>query len=158
MKFVCQTLFDITRTDVTGHCKASRMPFQDRAGQIIKDETAWNRSRNQQRNWETVIQCMGLRTQPQNIQDPISTTTDLENLEFGDMYTGEQKVWIWTWSTEGLDVYDLTNKPLGAIQQDFEQVPVITGLTETARFMLPIFYPYGSIKNIYFKQINTNSD
>jgi len=114
--------------------------------------------RNQQRNWETVIQCMGLRTQPQNIQDPISTTTDLENLEFGDMYNGEQKVWIWTWSTEGLDVYDLTNKPLGAIQQDFEQVPVITGLTETARFMLPIFYPYGSIKNIYFKQINTNSD
>jgi len=24
--------------------------------------------RNQQRNWETVIQCLGLRTQPHNIQ------------------------------------------------------------------------------------------
>jgi len=37
--------------------------------------------------------------------------------------------------------------------QDFEQVPVVTGLTETARFMLPIFYPYGTIKNIYFTQV-----
>jgi hypothetical protein len=50
-------------------------------------------------------------------------------------------------------VYDLVNAPLGGLLQDIEQVPIVTGLEETARFMLPIFYPYGTIKNIYIKQV-----
>jgi len=29
-------------------------------------------------------------------------------------------------------------------------VPIIQGLNETAKFMLPIFYPHGAIKNIHF--------
>jgi len=111
--------------------------------------------RNQQRNWETVVQCMGLRTQPQNIQIPTeSTFSDIGIAEFGDFYAGSQKIWTWCWTVEGTGVYDLPGKPLGGLLQDFEQVPIITGLTETARFMLPIFYPYGTIKNIYFTQIH----
>jgi hypothetical protein len=51
-------------------------------------------------------------------------------------------------------VYDLANAPLAGLLQDIEQVPIITGLEETARFMLPIFYPYGTIKNIYIKQVS----
>jgi hypothetical protein len=109
--------------------------------------------RNQQRNWETVVQCMGLRTQPQNIQQPVNTLADLSVLEFGDFYSGEQRVWTWAWTIEGSGIYNLNNIPLAGLQQDFEQVPIITGLEETARFMLPIFYPYGTIKNIYFKQV-----
>lgn len=110
--------------------------------------------RNQQRNWETVLQCMNLRTQPHHIQAPMVATVDLEAFDFGDMYTGSHRVWQWLWAVEKEEVYDLPNKPLGGLQQDFEQVPIITYLTETARFMLPIFYPYGSIKNIYFKQVS----
>lgn len=110
--------------------------------------------RNQQRNWETVLQCIGLRTQPQYVQDPIQSTVDnIDIAEFGDFYTGGQRIWFWQWAVEGEGVYDIPGKSLGGIHQDFEQVPVVTGLTETARFMLPIFYPYGSIKNIYFKQV-----
>jgi hypothetical protein len=110
--------------------------------------------RNQQRNWETVIQCMSLRTQPQHIQDPVvADINDVSALEFGDMYTGPQRVWTWMWAIENTEVYDFPNKPLAGLQKDFEQVPIITYLTETARFMLPIFYPYGTIKNIYFQQI-----
>jgi hypothetical protein len=111
--------------------------------------------RNQQRNWETVLQCIGLRTQPQNIQLPeVFELDNINNLDFGDFYQGSQRVWVWAWTAEQTGIYDLPNKPLGGLQQDFEQVPVVTYLTETARFMLPIFYPYGSIKNIYFKQIH----
>jgi hypothetical protein len=110
--------------------------------------------RNQQRNWETVVQCMGLRTQPQNIHIPGAMELELSGMAFGDFYTGIQRVWTWSWSVESNGVYDLPVKPLGGLLQDFEQVPIITGLTETARFMLPIFYPYGTIKNIYFMQIH----
>lgn len=113
------------------------------------------RERNQQRNWETVIQCLGLRTQPQNIQLPVSSLVSMRDFEFGDMYTGEQRVWTWYWTVDSAEVYDLPNKQLGGLQQDFEQVPIITILDETARFMLPIFYPHGSIKNVYFKQVAT---
>jgi hypothetical protein len=129
------SLVDITATGVT----RSNMPD--------------NIQRNQQRNWETVMQCMGLRTQPQNIQIPTITFEAMKKYEFGDFYCGEQKIWNWYWTVEREDIYDLKDKQLGGLQLDFEQVPIITGLQETAKFMLPIFYPYGTIKNIYFKQI-----
>lgn len=110
--------------------------------------------RNQQRNWETVLQCIGLRTQPQHIQLPTQTTfEDIGIAEFGDFYRGTQTIWHWSWTVEQDGVYDLPNTPMGGLMQDFEQVPIVTGLTETAKFMLPIFYPYGTIKNIYFKQV-----
>ena len=121
---------------------------------VIRSQDPDNAERNQQRNWETLLQCIGLRTQPQNIQEPItSTVEDISVAEFGDFYTGSQKIWTWSWTVEREGVYDLANTPLGGLLQDLEQVPIVTGLTETARFMLPIFYPYGTIKNIYIKQV-----
>lgn len=111
-------------------------------------------NRNQQRNWETVIQCMSLRTQPQYIQEPaVVTVENISVAEFGDFYQGTQKVWTWSWAVESPEIYDLDSQALLGLQQDFEQVPIVTGLEETAKFMLPIFYPYGTIKNIYFNQV-----
>lgn len=120
---------------------------------VIRDQTATTMARNQQRNWETLLQCIGLRTQPHNIQasDTVETA-NLSQYEFGSLYTGEHRIWTWTWTTERESVYDLPNVPIGGLLQDLEQVPIITGLTETAGFMLPIFYPYGTIKNIYITQ------
>jgi hypothetical protein len=110
--------------------------------------------RNQQRNWETVLQCIGLRAQPHNIQLPEENFCEnMKVFQFGDFYNDRpQKFWSWVWSIESQEVYDLPNRPLGGLLQDLEQVPIITGLTETARFMLPIFYPYGAIKNIYIER------
>jgi hypothetical protein len=108
--------------------------------------------RNQQCNWETVLQCMGLRTQPQNIVSPQSIEIDVDGFQFGDLYQGVQRVWTWSWTVEQSGVYEVHGKNIGGLINDFEQVPIICGLEETARFMLPIFYPHGAIKNIYFKQ------
>lgn len=122
---------------------------------VIRGNGPDNVERNQQRNWETLLQCIGLRTQPYNIQEPaISTFEDITIAEFGDFYTGTQKIWTWSWTVERDGVYDLNGTALAGLLQDLEQVPIITGLDETARFMLPIFYPYGTIKNIYIKQVS----
>lgn len=132
--FVGYTLVDITPTHVTRSTDPDSL------------------ERNQQRNWETVLQCISLRAQPLHIQEP--EMLDVENislLNFGDFYTSKQKVWTWAWAVEHTGVYDSIDKPLALLQKDFEQVPVVTYLEETAKFMLPIFYPYGSIKNVYFK-------
>lgn len=132
--FVGYSLVDITATGVTRGAESTE--------------------RNQQRNWETVLQCISLRTQPLNIQKPEAMDVDnVRKLDFGDFYEGPQRVWMWSWTTEPSEVYDLPGRPFAGLLTDFEQVPVVTYLTETARFMLPIFYPYGSIKNIYFKQV-----
>jgi hypothetical protein len=76
----------------------------------------------------------------------------MEWLEFGDYFQGEQRVWVWQFATEHSDIFQIGTNPVGRLAEAFDQVPVICGLNETARFMLPIFYPYGAIKNIYFKK------
>jgi hypothetical protein len=70
-KIRCRCLFDITATGVTGHFKSARVPFQDRAGKNIVNNATWNRSRNQQRNWETLTQLISLRTQVTELTDPV---------------------------------------------------------------------------------------
>lgn len=135
--FVGYTLVDITPTHVTRSSDPNSV------------------GRNQQRNWETVLQCISLRAQPLHIGEPeLMKVSDLRITEFGDFYEGTHNVWSWSWAVEHNDVYDDANKPFALLQKDFEQVPVVTYLNETARFMLPIFYPYGSIKNVYFCSAN----
>ena len=127
------TLVDITRTGVT----------RNRPEQELE--------RDQQRNWETVIQCIGIRAQPFDIVGPVSHIANLDNSDFGEMYTGDHQVWFWSFSVEHSGVWQRDDDPLYYLHRDFNEVPVIMGLTETARFILPIFYTAGGIKNIFFR-------
>ena len=70
MRFTCKTYFDINNTGVTGHFKASRVPFTDKSGQQITNEMSWNIARNQQRNWETLTQLISMRTQIAKMSAP----------------------------------------------------------------------------------------
>jgi len=108
--------------------------------------------RDQQRNWETVLQAVGLVAQPTDVTEAAYIEAPMEWCEFGEFYEGEHRVWAWRFSVEHADVFALGDNPVGRLEELFEQVPIICGLEETARFMLPIFYPYGAIKNIYFKK------
>ena len=109
------------------------------------------KQRDQQRNWETVLQVLGLKTQPIVLEGPLK----LEQVElvspgmFGEFYEGQQTVWAFKFTSD-TDVYTIDQ-----LYEDFEQVPIILGLDETARFMLPIFHSYGTLKNIYFLSANT---
>jgi hypothetical protein len=108
--------------------------------------------RSQHSNWETVLQAIGLGAQPMDITAPvILEDVRMDYLEFGEFFEGSQRVWAWTFGVEHADVFAENGDPLGRLLQYFEQVPIISGLDETARFMLPIFHPYGGIRNIYFK-------
>lgn len=119
---------------------------------IIRHRDDVELERNQQRNWETVLQCIGLRAQPQLIDGPHCKELDIDQDSiFGEYFYGtKQKVWIFSFGVESTDVFLIDNNPVGYLDKDFSQVPIICGLEETARFILPIFYPYGAIKNIYF--------
>lgn len=127
------TLVDITRTGVT------------------HNRPEVEHQRDQQRNWETVIQCLGLRTQPMDILGPRVTEFYVDSDTFGEMYIGKQKVWCWTFTIEKEGIWQSGDDPLALLLKDFNEVPIIQGLDETAKFILPIFYTSGAIKNIFFR-------
>ena len=116
MKIQCQTLFDITATGTTGHVKPSRMPYKDLAGTKITDVESWNRSRNQQRNWETVTQLISLRTQVDNLQNPV---------KIEDRWQFEFEIENENLFTNGVD-------SLAVLKADCAGVPMLTGLNESS--------------------------
>jgi hypothetical protein len=116
MKIQCQTFFDITATGTTGHVKPSRMPYQDRAGTKILDTELWNRSRNQQRNWETVTQLISLRTQVTGLTEPVKN----------------DRGWQFEFEVENENLFTDGTDPLAVLKQDCTGVPMLTALNESA--------------------------
>ena len=126
------TLVDITATGVT------------------KFNTDTVKQRNQQRNWESVQQVLGLRTQIFDLSQS-QTKDNVKHYEFGDIYKGNHKVWSFKFAVEFDSIYKLLNNDLAVLEKDFEQTPIIVGLEETAKFPISLFYTNGAEKNIYFK-------
>ena len=141
MKFACQTLFDITATGVTGHCKTTRMPFKDQAGQLIHDSDSWNRSRNQQRNWETLTQILSLRTQLFEITDPIPDQTGTR--------------WMFEFETETDGVYGPEDDPVSVLRSDAEGVPMLRELNNDPDIDT-VLITEGARQNIWFAPISIN--
>ena len=116
MKIQCQTLFDITATGTTGHIKPSRMPYHDQAGTRIVDTESWNRSRNQQRNWETITQLISLRTQVTGLTEPMR----------------DNDCWQFEFEVENDDLFSDNVDNLAVLKQDCTGVPMLVELNESA--------------------------
>ena len=115
-RIACTTLFDITATGVRSHYKNSRIPFEDSAGQTIDDTASWNRSRNQQRNWETLNQLISLRILPENISSPI--------------FDAVHHTWRFEFDVVTPESIALGHDPVGTLLHDCDGVPMILGLAE----------------------------
>jgi hypothetical protein len=135
VKYACQTLFDITATGVTGHYKVTRMPFVDQAGQRIHDQTSWNRSRNQQRNWETLTQILGLRTQLFDMTDPVRDKSGTS--------------WMFEFETEISGAFGPDSDPTQILRTDAEGVPMILDLDNRSD-LVPVLRTQGPEQNIWF--------
>jgi hypothetical protein len=142
MKYACQTLFDITATGVTGHCRSARMPFQDRAGQTIDNEESWNRSRNQQRNWETLTQILSLRTQLFALTDPVQDLTGTR--------------WMFEFETESDGIYGSESDPVAVLRADAGGVPMLRELNNDP-YIENILITEGTRQNIWFAPISINT-
>jgi hypothetical protein len=132
-KILCRCLFDCTATGVTGHFKSSRIPFADRAGQQVTDETSWNRSRNQQRNWETLTQIISLRTQVIDLTDP-------------ERFDG---AWEFEFTTETPDAYGPESDPTQILRLDSAGVPMLQTLP-TGEIISQELVVQGQDQNIWF--------
>lgn len=102
------------------------------------DESDWFIKRNQQRNYDMLLQVIGLRCQPMDvdlvIEDPIQTSDNTLT-----------KSWVLSFSVERADVLGKHGELFLA---DIDGVPIMTGLTETTPSFPMQFIAKGPLKNI----------
>ena len=118
---------------------------------VIKHDPILQLKRNQQRNWETILQVISLRAQPMAITPSQPMLVPLKEHQFGSAYTNKQLCWKFKFYIEHRDTFGPSNDPDLFLKTDFDQVPIISNLTETVKGNIPIFYTSGEFKNIYFK-------
>ena len=109
MRFKLYTLVDITETGA----RRGEDPKQYR----------------QQQNFLTVMQTIGLRVNPTYIAPPEIVKEVPSKLGLGTSYKSKQSVWKYVFEIEyegALDIDTLVN--------DFDLIPIITQLDETAKF------------------------
>jgi len=133
----CRTRFDITRTDTRGYFQAHRLPVRDQAGQWLQDSGSWHRSRNQQRNLDTVMQIIALRVLPESVTDPVC---------HGDTWSFRFTVPNPAGVAWGAD-------PVGALRYDANAVPMVADLGNETQG-LQTLNTYGDDANIWFDIID----
>tara|TARA_A100001035_G_scaffold274920_1_gene267572 strand:- start:1544 stop:1942 length:399 start_codon:yes stop_codon:yes gene_type:complete len=113
MKFTLKTVVDITET-------------RARRGENPKKV-------NQQANYNTMFQTLGLRINPEPIELR-TEITDVNGMGFGNSIKGKQRVWVFEFINPYAEALNLD-----MLKDDFDLVPVIKGLDETANINNNIF-------------------
>jgi hypothetical protein len=145
----CTTLFDITKTNITNR-KPPVDLNSDRASQ-------WQNKRNTQCNFDTIMQVISLRAQPEVITDPIESIIDLEedSNKFGFMLKNEEnrtKIWNFEFYVNHSGVFSDDEHELGALYSDCDNVPMIK--VQGCHSNLPNFLDISpELRNIYFEII-----
>lgn len=134
MRVKVSTKFDCRRTGVTGNFKMGSASFVDKAGQPVLDRAHWDRSRNQQRNLETLTQLLGMRTQLIHVSDPVE----------------QNGIWTFEIEPERPDVF--ASDSLASVRNDCDGVPMIVKLGEDPE-VEPILRSQGSDQNIWLQII-----
>jgi len=153
MSFIlsCYTLFDIIKTSVINRSK----PCTE------DDPVLWLYKRHTQCNFDTILQVISLRSQPESINDPKELKIKFNEFDnFGFLFNqeDEQEISCWTFdfSIQHPSVFYDGISELGHLYADCDQVPMIK--TDTAWDKLPSFLDSSDeLRNIYFKVIENDN-
>ena len=142
-RLACYTLFDITQTGVLNRAR----PNAD-----VKDVDQWVYQRNTQCNFDTILQIISLRGQPDILTHPKKVEICLyENSKFGYLYQDKNAYNCWTFDFEvqHSSVFEDGIEELGFLYKDCQGVPMIKCGTEYSKMnaFLDIQNP---TRNIYF--------
>jgi len=150
--YTCYTLFDITNTGIIMpyNSNLSAM-FLDTANQPVYNEKTWDRSRNQQRNWDTMVQIISMRAQPMILQSAKMIEDDVDQYNFGGHYTGKHKIWAFRFGIEAKDAYRKGDDPVFQLNEDSNLVPMTIGLNETAAIDTAVIDTKSYTANTYFE-------
>lgn len=144
-KIQCYTLFDITQTGVPNRHK----PGDD------AEFNVWFYKRNTQANFDTVLQAISLRSQPENISSPTKISIRFEEFSnFGFLYQEDEEIPCWTFNFEVQhpSVFEDGINDLGFLYADCDEVPMIKCNTEWSKLSNQL-NTTPECRNIYFVKI-----
>jgi hypothetical protein len=142
-KVECYCLFDITNTGIIGHTRNTAFPVIDKTGNKISTSVDLNRARNQQRNFDTLLQLIGLRTQIFNIESP--TVCNGNNTPLAQ----PKKCWKFSFEIEPNSQWSVDRDEFWVLKQDNDGTPMIVGLTEDSG-LDPLLHATGPTPNIVY--------
>ncbi len=144
----CHTLFDITSTGI-GSRKTPINIAPEKANE-------WEMNRNRQNNFDTIVQVISLRTQPEEITKSTKKEVDFKTEDkFGFLFEQEEKQnsWHFDFTIFYPGVYNDGINELGYLYQDCEGVPMLKVGTEWEK--LPNFLDTTpELRNIYFEVLS----
>jgi hypothetical protein len=129
-RYKITTLVDITRTNPS---RAETDPLK----------------LQQQANFNSLIQAIGLRANPEWRVDPKMSKGQLP-----EPFEGKATYWEWTFDVERDDVFLSDNNPVGLLIDDLHGVPVIPDLTNTADITPAAFQTINGNTNTYIEIIS----
>lgn len=129
--YVARTLVDITNSGNTDS--------------LSQDRTSYN----QEQNLNVLLQIIGLRAQP-TVVSVSSELTDVDELEFGDTYSGQQRVWTLVFTAEYEGAWKRGDNTVFHLLHDSNDIAITSDLTETAD-VGKTFDTTASGCNLYFK-------
>ena len=133
--FMIHTLVDITKNGSL----AKNFPFETAAGDMIDGKESLRTARNQNSNFNTMIQMLQIRGNIVWEEDPVRFTHDLSVTKFGSYYEGTNTSWHFTFFTEQTDVFNDGDSDVGQLTEDFNLVPILTECKNTAHFPIRTF-------------------
>lgn len=149
--FKLYTLFDISKTDTLRVYNPGMKSVINNLGQDISLEHHWNHSRNQHRNWQTIVQLLGIRSQVDDLTtSQCFINQDLRDYKFGKRYLGNHNIWSVGFSLNAFREVEQFETALEVLKNDFSHVPLIVGLNETTKFTTNCFVTSGPDQNVYF--------
>lgn len=146
-KIACYTLFDITQTNVLNRSKPSENMSQDE----------WSYKRNTQSNFDTIIQAISLRSQPENITIPKKSFIRFDHFDkFGFLYQQneleEYPCWSFKFEVQHSGVFEDGILTFGHLYNDCDGIPMIKCNTEW-KMLSNFLDTTPELKNIYFEAL-----
>lgn len=144
----CYTLFDITSTGVLNRAKPT----------VDADEMEWIKKRNTQCNYDTILQLISLRSQPEILTVPELIKINFNDFDkFGFLFEQEENeeynCWHFKFEINHASVFNDGISELGGLYTDCDQVPMLKVNTEWNK--LPMMLDTSDeLRNIYFEIVN----
>jgi len=140
----CYTLFDITNTGVLNRSKPAD----------VTDEEAWRHKRNTQANFDTVLQSISLRSQPDVVNKPKKINIRFDKFQnFGFLFEQQEEetypCWHFEFDVYHNSVFDNGIVEFGFLYSDCDRVPMIFCGTEWDK-LPPFLDTSPELRNIYF--------
>ena len=141
----CYTLFDITQTGVLNRHKSPE-----------NEDKEWFHKRNTQCNFDTILQAINLRSQPEITIIPKKMSINFEQFsKFGYLYEDENPVdcWSFEFTVSHGSVFNDGISELGALYNDCHSIPMILCGTEWSKLTNKLDTTE-ELRNIYFETAN----